>query len=218
MKLLSTKILAPGEQKRLAQAGFQVSQYDALTITLNKFEIPETAEHCIFTSQNAAQAYLDNVVTNTLCTAYCVGEKAALLLSENGHKIAEIGQNSDDLAQKIVKKHKNQAFFYFSGNLRRPELPLVLTQSQIDFKEVQAYTTRINYKAFETAFDLVLFYSPSGVQSFHKTNKQTDYQAICIGSTTANEASKHTNNYHVALHTTVAGVIDAALKAKAHTC
>ncbi len=216
--LLSTKLLSPQDYDRLIHAGYAVTQYDALSISYNKFSISPEAQHCIFTSQNAAQAYIDNTVENTFCNAYCVGEKAALLLSQHGHKIAEIGQNSVDLAQKLVENHKNKAFFYFSGNLRRPELPLALTQAQIPFTEEQAYTTHINYKEFDTQFGVVLFFSPSGVQSFHKTNLAYNYTAICIGNTTAKEAMLYTDTHQVALHTTVAGVIDAALKVKEISC
>lgn len=218
MKLLSTKILTPEQFTRLAASGVQIEQYDSLTITLSSFKIPQQTNHCIFTSQNAAQAFLNNLDSNQICTAYCVGERAALLLSQNGHNIAEIGENSANLAQKIIEKHKNQQFLYFSGNLRRPELPLLLTQEQIAFKEIQAYTTHINYKQFNTEFDAILYYSPSGVESFHKHNSQTNYTAVCIGQTTANQAKQYTASYNIALHTTVAGVLDAAIKLNQLSC
>ena len=212
MKILSTKILTQEQYDRLSQAGFEVDQYDSLSISLLKFDIPEEATHCIFSSQNAAKAFVENDNLIKQRQVYCVGEKAALLLEENGQKVMEIGQNAVDLGQKIVKNHQNLPFFYFSGNLRRPELPKLLAEHQVEFHEVPAYETGLNYPEFEEPFDLVLFFSPSGVQSFHKKNAPNNYVAVCIGDTTESEALKHTSNTVVALHTTVDGVIDAAIQ------
>lgn len=212
MKLLSTKILSEEQVSRLTQAGFEVSHYDSLTIALLDFEIPEVATHCIFSSQNAAKAFVENNPGIKQYKVYCVGEKAALLLEENGQKVLEIGQNAADLAQKIIKNHKNEQFYYFSGNLRRPELPQMLAQNQVVFHEVPAYETQLKYPAFKIAFETVLYYSPTGVQSYHKNNQNTNYTAICIGETTRSEAIKFTTHTATALHTTVDGVLDAAIQ------
>ncbi|WP_435577406.1 uroporphyrinogen-III synthase [Gilvibacter sp.] len=212
MRLLSTKILTDEQQARLQAAGYDVSHYDSLSIELLTFEIPEQAEHCIFSSQNAAKAFINNDSAIKQRSVYCVGEKAALLLEENGQKVIEIGQNAADLAQKIIKNHKNIPFYYFSGNLRRPEMPQLLAQNQVVFHEVPAYETRLNYPEFEQQFETVLFFSPTGVQSYHKNNNNTNYTAICIGETTRAEALAFTPHTATALHTTVDGVLDAALQ------
>ena len=212
MRLLSTKILTPEQLARLNAAGYQVTQYDGLTIDLLSFNIPESAEHCIFSSQNAAKAFVENDEVIKQRNVYCVGEKAALILEENGQKVAEIGQNALDLGEKIIKNHKKESFFYFSGNLRRPELPQLLAQNQIEFHEVPAYETGLNYPEFENPFEVILYFSPSGVQGYHKHNSQFDYTAVCIGHTTESEALQYTKNTSVSLHTTVDGVIDTAIQ------
>lgn len=216
MRILSTKILTPEQTERLESEGFIVEQYDALSIDLLHFDIPEEAANCIFSSQNAAKAFVANDNQIKQRSAFCVGEKAALLLEENGQKIEEIGQNAVDLGQKIIKNHQNKSFFYFSGNLRRPELPRLLAEQQVEFHEVPAYETGLHYPTYDQDFDAILYFSPSGVQSFHKQNKQTDYTAVCIGKTTASEALKHTKKTEISLHTTVDGVIDTAITLKKH--
>ena len=212
MRLLSTKILTSEQLSRLTTYGYQVTQYDGLTINLLNFHIPEAAEHCIFSSQNAAKAFVENDNVIKQRNVYCVGEKAALILEENGQKVADIGQNALELGEKIIKNHKKESFFYFSGNLRRPELPQLLAQNQIEFHEIPAYETGLNYPEFESPFEVILYFSPSGVQGYHKHNSKSDYTAICIGHTTESEAIKHTKNTSVSLHTTVDGVIDTAIQ------
>lgn len=212
MKLLSTKILTPAQKQRLSDAGYQVTQYDSLSIALLDFIVPDKAQHCIFSSQNAAKAFAanDNLIKER--QVYCVGEKAALLLAENGQKVIEIGQNASELGRKIIKNHKNESFYYFSGNLRRPELPQLLAQNQVEFHEIPAYETQLHYPRFKQEFDLILFFSPSGVQSYNKENSSKNYLAVCIGKTTETEALKQTAKTAIALYTTVDGVIDRAIE------
>lgn len=212
MRLLSTKILNQEQQQRLTTAGFNLVMYDALTIIPNVFTIPKGQYAGIFTSQNAAQSFLNNGGHLNQIEVFCVGEKAAMLLSQNGQKVVEIAQNSLELGQKILEKHKNREFLYFSGNLRRPELPQLLTENNVRFSEQISYHTQINNFEHSQDFDAVLLYSPSGVKSYFTTHQNNNPIAICIGQTTAQAASQHTNMIQVAIHSTVDGVIDTALK------
>ena len=214
MRLLSTKILSQAQQQRITSSGITLCMYDALTIVPNSFDIPQGDYDAIFTSQNAAQAYLNNGGDLKGRDVFCVGEKAAMLLSQNGQKVIEIAPNSLELGQKILKKHKNRDFLYFSGNLRRPELPQILTANKVSFSEQIAYHTQINNFEFEHEFDSILFFSPSGVSSYFFNAPTNNPDAICIGQTTAQAAKEFTTNIHVAIHSTVDGVIDAALKTK----
>ncbi|MEP2936637.1 MAG: uroporphyrinogen-III synthase [Gilvibacter sp.] len=214
MKLLSTKILSHEQQQRITSAEITLCMYDALTIVPNSFVIPKEDYDAIFTSQNAAQAYLNNGGDLKGRDVFCVGEKAALLLSQNGQKVIEIAPNSLELGDKIIKKHKNRHFLYFSGNLRRPELPQLLTQNRVSFTEQIAYHTHINYFEHGRDFDSILFFSPSGVSSYFLNAQTKNPVAVCIGQTTAQAAKEFTTNIQVAIHSTVDGVIDAALKTK----
>lgn len=212
MRLLSTKILTPQQQLRCKQAGYDLTIYDSLTIKRTEFEIPQGEENLIFTSQNAAKSYLDNGGYSREGAAFCVGEKSAMLLEQNGHKIEEIGQNSAELGQKILINHKNSSFLYFSGNLRRPELPELLTSNNIAFKEITAYHTEIRPFEGGNSYDAALFFSPSGVESFYKNNPESQLISYCIGNTTAKAASHYTSQIKIAIHPTVDGVIDMAIK------
>ena len=83
---------------------------------------------------------------------------------------------------------------HFCGNLKRDELNEILTQNKIEVNEIEVYRTVLNERKFEEVFDAVLFYSPSGVQSFIEDNETNESIAFCIGQTTANEAKKNQEN------------------------
>ncbi len=74
------------------------------------------------------------------------------------------------------------------------------------------YKTTLNPKKFDRQFDAVLFFSPSGVQSFFSENNIAIGKAICIGKTTASEAKKYTDNVVIANATTVESVIAKVVK------
>ena len=61
-------------------------------------------------------------------------------------------------------------------------------------------------------FDAVLFYSPSGVQSFIEDNETNESIAFCIGQTTANEAKKHFSKVEMSSMPTIESVIKSVNK------
>ena len=77
-------------------------------------------------------------------------------------------------------------------------LPEALTASRVDWREVTAYETRPVKRHFDTPFDGILFFSPSGVQSYTACNGIHTATAYCIGETTAAEAKKHTDRLVIA--------------------
>ena len=73
--------------------------------------------------------------------------------------------------------------------------------------EVEAYKTMINPIKIDDAFTGVLFYSPSGIDSYLEKNA-TDKVAFCIGETTALEARKHFDKVEVANMPDVESVLE----------
>jgi uroporphyrinogen-III synthase len=65
----------------------------------------------------------------------------------------------------------------------------------------------LNERKFEDTFGGVLFYSPTGVESFIADNKPNNAVAFCIGNTTANEAKKHFSKVEVAKLPTIESVL-----------
>lgn len=212
-KLLSTKKLTLAQKELLLNAGFGLVEYDAISIESLKFDVPKKIENAIFTSQNGVRSYFRNKTKNsTIQRCFCVGEKTKLLLEENGQKVIKIGQNSSELANFIVKNVKNDSFYYFCGSNRRDELPIMLKSKKIEFFEVKTYKTTLKLKHFGQNFDGILFFSPSGVQSYKAENSMTGAYAFCIGETTAGEAKKYTDKVVIANSPSIESVIAKAAK------
>ena len=62
------------------------------------------------------------------------------------------------------------------------------------------------------SFDGVLFYSPSGVNSFLENNTLENKTCFCIGTTTAKALENRTKNIVIASQPTVENVITEVIK------
>jgi uroporphyrinogen-III synthase len=207
--VLSTKILKENQRSLLLQAGISLVQYDAIKIENVPFKVPSEVNNAIITSQNAVLAIQNSAFKIQHC--FCVGKKTKSLLEENGFKVVKMTEYASELASYLVENHKNDSFHFFCGNIRSDEIPSKLKENNINFKEIEVYTTTLNPKKFERQFDAVLFFSPSGVRSFVSENKINNSKAICIGKTTASEAKIYTENVVIANATTVESVIAKAV-------
>lgn len=208
--VLSTKKLKENQRSLLLNADISVVEYNAIMIEFIPFQVPENIENAIFTSQNAVNAVMGYELGVRSC--FCVGEKTKQLLKENGFTVIKMTEYASELADYLVKNHKEDAFHFFCGNIRSDEIPSHLKENNIAFEEIEVYKTRLNPKKFERQFDAVLFFSPSGVRSFFSEKNTTIGKAICIGKTTASEAKKYTGNIVIANSTTVESVIAKAVK------
>lgn len=208
--VLSTKKLAENQRSLLLNAGLTLVEYNAIKIDFVPFEVPENIVNAIFTSQNAVLSIQNSEFRIQNC--FCVGEKTKQLLEKNGFRVIKNTEYASELADYLVKHHKNETFHFFCGNLRSDEIPSKLKENKIAFEEIQVYNTTLIPKKIERQFDAILFFSPSGVRSFFSENKVNDAKAICIGTTTASEANKYTDNVIISNATTVESVIAKAVK------
>lgn len=203
-KIISTKELSQ-QQIELFEDKFYVEMYNAIFIEKLPLEHLHQIENAIVTSQNSAQILIDSFTR--IKNVFCVGEKTSNLLRENNYNVVKTANNASDLADFIIKQYKNNVFTFFCGNLRRNELPDILSENQVDFTEITLYKTHQNQQLFNTNFEGVLFFSPSGVKSYIKENSLDNSVAFCIGNTTAKEAKKHASVVVVASHPTIENTI-----------
>lgn len=208
--VLSTKKLALNQKELLLNSGIGLVEYDAISIDFIDFELKiSRIQNAIFTSKNAIKAIENRNVEIEYC--FCVGEKTANLARQKGFKVMEMADYAEGLALKIIEKHGNKDFHFFSGTNRRDKLPELLKKNKVKLTETAVYNMGLNLKKFESEFDGILFFSPSGVQSFTEQNRLNS-TAFCIGETTASEAKKHTHEIIIASKPSIENVIVKVVK------
>lgn len=199
------------QRELLLNAGLGIVEYDAIQIELLKVQALEgKIENAIFTSKNAVRAVAGLDIEIQQC--FCVGTTTQKLLVEQGRTVVEIGLNAKELASKIVEKYSDMSFTFFCGNLRRDELPNILQEHSIALEEKIVYHTVQTPQNYERAFDGVLFFSPSAVQSHMTENNIVNSKVFCIGNTTASELQQYTDQIIIANKPTVENVIVQAVK------
>jgi len=212
MRVLSTKILLSNQRELLLNAGLHFVEYNAITTTPLAFKIPDAVTHAIVTSQQGAKQLLSDQGSHSIENFFCVGDKTAALLNENGLNVIKIAANGAALGHAIVTNYFDEVFHYFCGKMRRDELPDILKNASIICQEIIVYETVLNHKMIPGSFDGILFYSPSGVDAFAKANTLSNTIAFCIGETTAARAKTYTDQVVVANSTRIESVIAKAAK------
>ncbi len=208
MRVLSTKILPVNLRQMLLNAGVALVQTDFIQTRSIKFELEKINEVLLFTSQNAVESVLQNSKIEVLKqhNAICVGVKTKALLESHGFKVLACQDYAAELAQIIVSDFQNQSITFFAGNIRRDTLPKAMTNAGIKFDEIRAYETVLNPQKVNGNFDGILFYSPSGINSYLKHNKIENQICFCIGTTTA-EALEPNKNIVIANRPTVENTV-----------
>ncbi len=211
MRLLATKHLAPSFRDRLIQHGFSIIEQPFIQIQELPFQKKEIHNNLIFTSQNAVKiAFSKEEITTQIQGRkyYCVGEKTKTLIEKNGQIVIKMSPNAAELVQFLIKKGQNEQFSFFCGKLRRPEIETQLFENKIEFNTHKIYDTLITPVEINKVFDGVLFFSPSAVISYFKSNTwNSETHGFCIGNTTAAELAKHTKNFSVAKEPTDAQLL-----------
>ncbi|MCK0190553.1 uroporphyrinogen-III synthase [Arenibacter sp. F20364] len=215
ISILSTKILTSAQKFVLTNADIRLEEYDAIKIEYKTTYIDPSFKNIIFTSQNTVKAFLQTMGTQNVkkanYSAFCVGEKTKSLLEKNSVNVVEMAQYGEELAKIILEKHANKTFLFLCGDKRRNEIPSFLTKNKVTFKEQIVYQNNPNPITFSTEFDGILFFSPSGIESYTAKNNIENSVAFCIGTTTASEAQKHAKKIIIAQKPTIESVLEKVL-------
>ncbi|SHL72225.1 uroporphyrinogen-III synthase [Flavobacterium chilense] len=214
IQILSTKILSPLQKQELTKAGLELIEADFIKTENKPFELKNLNESLIFTSQNAVHSVLSHPKSEELKSknVYCVGLKTKILLSENGFNVIAYTGYASDLAEIITLIYRNESYTFFSGNLRRDTLPNALKEAGIKLNEIQVYDTSLQPQKIKANPEAILFFSPSGVESYLKDNTINKQLCFCIGETTAEALHKITKNIIIADQPTVEDVIEDVLQ------
>ena len=208
--ILSTKVLSPAQKQELINADFDVTETDFIKTEHRKFELKEVNDNLIFTSQNAVQSVFENTDLEKLKSknVFCVGLKTKIVLSEAGFNVVAYTGYAADLAEIITLIYASESFTFFSGHLRREPLPVALKEAGVKLNEIKVYETSLTPQKIKTKVDAILFFSPSGVESYLAANTIKNENCFCIGETTASALDKKIKNIIVADQPSVEDVIE----------
>lgn len=215
INIVSTKKLLPLQKQLLLDAGISVLEEDFIETKIKNFELSKVHENLIFTSQNAVQSILQHSKCDELKgkSVFCVGMKTKELLTENGFDVVAYTGYASDLAEIISLIYSSESFTFFNGNLRRDVIPNTLKENGITFNEIEVYETDITSKKMTSKQDGILFFSPSGVESYFKLNSIKDESCFCIGETTAEALeNKKVKNIIIAQKPSVESVITQVIE------
>lgn len=195
INIFSTKNLSIG-QKSTLNPDIGVEMSDFITIRHNRIKpavIKQPLDHVVFTSQNGVEAVLDNFMGSELQfkNIYCVGRRTKRLIERKIGKVTHVENSAHQLGNYLSEHLKNGEITFFCGDKRRDELPQILEKNGIGLNEVIAYQTLLSPNRMSKAYDGLLFFSPSGIESYLSENQPKNEIAFCIGSTTAEVAQNH---------------------------
>ena len=215
-RILSTKKLSKALKNKLSDARIELVEKNFIQTKAVQIETPKLNNYLIFTSKEAVKNILnlENVHSKS---CFCVGSKTRSFLEKKGFKVIESADYAEDLVQIIDSKYKDNSFTFFCGNIRKNTIPNYFQENKITYNEIVVYETKLKPHQIKEQFDGVLFFSPSGVNSFLENNTLENKTCFCIGKTTAKafennpEASGH-KNIVIASQPTVEHVIDEVIQ------
>ncbi|PQJ78949.1 hydroxymethylbilane synthase [Polaribacter porphyrae] len=210
-KIFSTKKLSEA-QKQILSNTIGVEDSDFIKIRFNRISpkvMKSENENVIITSQNGVEAILNSFTKNEINfnDIYCVGRRTKKLIENRIGKVTHVAKNAKKLAEYLSENIKTKEVTYFCSDLRLDILPAYLKMKDIIVNEVEAYKTMLSPDKLDDDVSGVLFYSPSGIESYLQKNT-TDKIAFCIGETTAKEARKYFENVQVANLPSVDSVLE----------
>lgn len=213
INILSTKKLLSHQKEGFLNTKITLIEDDFISVSPTKFAVDLLHDTILLSSQNAVLSLLSNDKIEALkkLPVFCVGIKTKQLLEENGFTVEVYTSYAADLAEIIKLIYSNRKFTFFSGNLRRETLPQMLKENAITFNEIKVYETQLTPKKINQKLDGILFYSPSGVESYLKNNTIKNEICFCIGTTTA-EALSQKNRIEIADKPVVDAVISKVLE------
>lgn len=199
IRILSTKKLPVNQKQFLLNAGFSVIDTDFIQTKPITFALDDIKENLLFTSANAVKAVANHPEVQDIRRKPCFATsgKTAEVLDEVGFTVIETANDAAGLGMIINEKYPKESFTFFCGNLRLDTLPTWFSEWNIDYNEIQVYETTLTPTAV-TPTDGILFFSPSGVESFLQANALGEQVCFCIGETTAKALEHKTDKIIIA--------------------
>jgi uroporphyrinogen-III synthase len=175
----------------------KINLKESLSLRQRVNELARLPYFAIFTSANAVRSVaglLNDNLPEWKC--FCVGEKSKKLIVQSmpDCSVLATADLANDLSKELVATRPSPLVF-FSGNLRREELPLQLNKNNIPFEELVVYETIYTAVPIKQHYLGILFFSPGAVNAYFEANKPHPNTVLfAIGPTTESALHEKTNN------------------------
>lgn len=199
--ILSTRPMSPALVAEAKVSGISIDEISFIeTQPIRSKEVMEEIEKTyqqeatvVFTSMSGVDAV--TVRKKPDWKIYCLDHATKQeVIKKFGDNIAGTADSAEELAW-LIAKGKAKEITFFCGDHRREELPAILKKNAIRVNEVVVYKTIPQHHTIEKIYDGILFFSPSAVESFFKTNKlKSETILFAIGKTTAAAIKEQNNN------------------------
>jgi uroporphyrinogen-III synthase len=202
-RIISTRVLPENLKDQISSEGYELIERDFIeVVSLDASGIEIENDIVMVSSKNAIEGF--DLLGRRI---YCVGEKTKEAVEGAGGEVVRVFEGSRGMAEFVGGLGLNATFI--CGVRRMKSVEEVFEESELQI--IEAYETELKSFTFIGGFEAALFFSPSGVESFFKSNTLQGV-AICIGETTQAEALKHTSSTLVAQKTTIESVVEALLE------
>ena len=205
-RILSTKILSQALSDKIHDSGFDLVQIDFIDIVKMKAQKKIDNQAVMISSKNAA-----NFLDLNGRDIFCVGQKTKFAIEANDVQVSKVFSDSQEMALYVASKYKTATFI--CGMRRMNRVQEVFQEMEVELQIIEAYDTLLTPSAVPGYISKVLFFSPSGVESFFLDNS-FDGTAICIGNTTRSEVLKYIKDADVSNSTTIESVVEKALETR----
>lgn len=187
IRILSTKKLNVQQTERFQKAGIELLQSDFITSQPIDFLYNGNSDLLVFTSKNAVKSIVKSTFFSDVknVPTVCVGHQTKELLENFGFTVLKAKNYAEELADFILEKFSGKKITHFCGNIRRPLLREKLQENNFDFTELIVYETVLSPHKIDNKVNGILFFSPSGIQSYLQKNAFHQEICFCIGNTTA---------------------------------
>ncbi|WP_445749178.1 hydroxymethylbilane synthase [Polaribacter sp.] len=197
----STKKLSEA-QKKLLPRTIEIQDSDFIKIRFNRIApkvMKDEIENVVITSQNGVESILNSFTKSEIKfkNIFCVGRRTKKMIETSIGEVTYVAKNAKQLAEYLAKNLKNKEVTYFCSDIRMEILPAYLHQKNIQLTEIEAYKTMLSPLKISDDVSGVLFYSPSGIESYLKKNDPNKV-AFCIGESTADVAKKYFKEVKIA--------------------
>jgi uroporphyrinogen-III synthase len=193
--IVSTRKLSSEKLPELYNMGWKFLCHDFISKVIH---IPENlnpqaiSKHIVLTSITGVKSFLQLTgqlnLNVTDYSVYCISRGTNKYAEASGLLVKATAPSASALADEILKEVAVTEVTHISSNVRRDELSDKLAAAGVHVHEIATYRTEFTPMVIATAYDGIIFFSPSAIDSFLSRNSLEPVPCFCIGATTGNHA------------------------------